>query len=50
VAAQLLLVLRWLRRRIDAHTLARDAGISDATAYCYLQGRGKSGPPPTGVA
>ena len=36
VAAQVVLVLRWLRHRIDVHTLAGDAGISDATAYRYL--------------
>ena len=33
---QVLLVLRWLRHRADLHTLARDAGVSDATAYRYL--------------
>ncbi len=36
VAAQVVLVLRWLRYRIDVHTLAAEAGISDATAYRYL--------------
>lgn len=36
VHAQVLLVLRWLRHRADLHTLARDSGISDATAYRYL--------------
>jgi hypothetical protein len=36
VAAQVVLVLRWLRHRNDMHTLAGDAGISDATAYRYL--------------
>jgi hypothetical protein len=36
VHAQVLLVLRWLRHRADLHTLARDTGVSDATAYRYL--------------
>lgn len=36
VHMQVLLVLRWLRHRADLHTLARDAGVSDATAYRYL--------------
>jgi hypothetical protein len=36
VHAQVLLVLRWLRHRADPHNLARDTGISDATAYRYL--------------
>ncbi|WP_448642945.1 transposase family protein [Geodermatophilus sp. URMC 63] len=36
VHAQVVLVLRWLRHRVDLHTLAREAGISDATAYRYL--------------
>jgi hypothetical protein len=36
VAAQVLLVLRWLRHHADLHTLATDAAVSDATAYRYL--------------
>jgi hypothetical protein len=36
VHAQVLLGLRWLRHRIDLHGLARNAQISDATAYRYL--------------
>jgi hypothetical protein len=36
VHAQVLLVLRWLRHRADLHTLARDTGVSEATAYRYL--------------
>ncbi|WP_369811067.1 transposase family protein [Quadrisphaera sp. DSM 44207] len=36
VHVQVLLVVRWLRWRIDLLTLARDAGISIATAYRYL--------------
>ena len=36
VQAQVVLVLRWLRDRADLHNLARDARISDATAYRYL--------------
>ena len=36
VYAQVVLVLRWLRHRVDLHTLVREAGISDATAYRYL--------------
>jgi hypothetical protein len=36
VHAQVLLVLRWLRHRADLHTLARDTGVSQATAYRYL--------------
>ncbi len=36
VHAQVLLVLRWLRHRADLHNLARDAQVSDATAYRYL--------------
>jgi hypothetical protein len=30
------LVLRWLRHRLDLRLLARDAGLSIATAYQYL--------------
>ena len=34
--AQACLVLRWLRHRAEMHTLARAAGVSEATAYRYL--------------
>lgn len=33
---QAVLVLRWVRQRSCVHCLARDAGISQATAYRYL--------------
>jgi hypothetical protein len=33
---QAVLVLRWFRERSCVHCLARDAGISQATGYCYL--------------
>jgi len=36
VHGQVVLVLRWLRHRLDLRLLARDAGISIATAYRYL--------------
>ena len=36
VHGQVVLVLRWLRHRLDVRLLARDAGISIATAYRYL--------------
>jgi DDE superfamily endonuclease len=36
VHAQVTLVLRWLRHRLDLRTLAADAGLSMATAYRYL--------------
>ncbi|MBY3556024.1 HARBI1 family protein [Modestobacter lapidis] len=36
VHTQVVLVLRWLRHRLDLRLLARDAGISIATAYRYL--------------
>jgi len=36
VHAQVTLVLRWLRHRLDLRTLAADAGLSIATAYRYL--------------
>ena len=36
VHAQVALVLRWLRHRLDLRTLAAEAGLSIATAYRYL--------------
>jgi hypothetical protein len=36
VHAQVLLVLRCLRHRLDARTLAGEAGLGIATAYRYL--------------
>ncbi len=36
VHAQVVLVLRWLRHRLDLRTLAVEAGISIATGYRYL--------------
>lgn len=36
VHTQVILVLRWLRHRLDLRLLGRDAGISIATAYRYL--------------
>ena len=36
VHSQVILVLRWLRHRLDLRLLARDAGVSIATAYRYL--------------
>ena len=36
VQAQVALVLRWLRHRLDLRTLAAEAGLSIATAYRYL--------------
>jgi hypothetical protein len=36
VHRQVVLVLRWLRHRADLRCLARDAGVSEATAYRYL--------------
>jgi hypothetical protein len=36
VHIQVVLVLRWLRHRLDLRLLARDAGVSVATAYRYL--------------
>jgi hypothetical protein len=36
VHTQVVLVLRWLRHRLDLRTLAADAGVSIATAYRYL--------------
>jgi DDE superfamily endonuclease len=36
VHTQVLLVLRWLRHRLDLRTLAGEAGLSIATAYRYL--------------
>jgi hypothetical protein len=36
VHTQVVLVLRWLRHRLDLRTLAADAGISIATGYRYL--------------
>jgi hypothetical protein len=36
VHTQVVLVLRWLRHRLDVQTLAGDAGLSIATAYRYL--------------
>ncbi len=36
VHIQVVLVLRWLRHRLDLRTLAAEAGISIATAYRYL--------------
>ena len=36
VHIQVVLVLRWLRHRLDLRTLAGEAGISIATAYRYL--------------
>jgi DDE superfamily endonuclease len=36
VHAQVALVLRWLRHRLDLRTLAGEAGVSIATAYRYL--------------
>jgi hypothetical protein len=36
VHIQVVLVLRWLRHRLDLRLLARDAGLSIATAYRYL--------------
>src|SRR3954454_1695835 len=36
VHTQVVLVLRWLRHRLDLRLLARDAAISIATAYRYL--------------
>jgi hypothetical protein len=36
VHTQVVLVLRWLRHRLDLRTLAADAGLSIATAYRYL--------------
>jgi hypothetical protein len=37
VDAHVVLVLRWLRHRLDLHTLAADAQLSIATAYWYLR-------------
>jgi hypothetical protein len=36
VHIQVVLVLRWLRHRLDLRTLAVEAGISIATGYRYL--------------
>ena len=36
VHTQVVLVLRWLRHRLDLRTLAGQAGLSIATAYRYL--------------
>jgi hypothetical protein len=36
VPAQVVLVLRWLRHRLDLRTLASEAGLSIATGYRYL--------------
>ncbi len=36
VHTQVVLVLRWLRHRLDLRTLAGEAGFSIATAYRYL--------------
>ena len=36
VHTQVVLVLRWLRHRLDVRTLAGQAGLSIATAYRYL--------------
>jgi hypothetical protein len=36
VHTQVVLVLRWLRHRLDLRLLAQDAGVSIATAYRYL--------------
>ncbi len=36
VHTQVVLVLRWLRHRLDLRTLAGEAGLSIATAYRYL--------------
>ena len=36
VHAQVVLVLRWLRHRLDLRTLALQARVSIATAYRYL--------------
>jgi hypothetical protein len=36
VHAQVVLVLRWLRQRLDLRTLAGEAGLSIATGYRYL--------------
>jgi hypothetical protein len=36
VHTQVVLVLRWLRHRLNVRTLAADAGLSIATAYRYL--------------
>lgn len=36
VHTQVVLVLRWLRHRLDLRLLAHDAGVSIATAYRYL--------------
>jgi hypothetical protein len=36
VHAQVVLVLRWLRHRLDLRTLASEAGLSIATGYRYL--------------
>jgi hypothetical protein len=36
VHTQVVLVLRWLRHRLDVRTLAADAGLSIATAYCSV--------------
>jgi hypothetical protein len=36
VHTQVVLVLRWLRHRLDVRTLAADAGLSIATAYRYV--------------
>ena len=46
VHTQVVLVLRWLRHRLDLRSLAVEAGLSIATAYRYLhealdQGVGK---------
>ena len=36
VHTQVVLVLRWLRHRLDLRSLAGEAGLSIATAYRYL--------------
>jgi hypothetical protein len=36
VHTQVVLVLRWLRHRLDLRTLADEVGLSIATAYRYL--------------
>jgi hypothetical protein len=44
VHSQVILVLRWLRHRLYLRLLARDAGVSIATAYRYLhEGLGGTG-------
>lgn len=44
---QAVLVLRWLKDGTDVRTLARDAGVSQATGYRYPPPRGLGGRRPT---